>query len=375
MKVLYDTLVNLCNNTEAFFFDDQKNLDGIYRIFNYRLASYTDFLQEGAMSCRGICFQIDDNGEYVNLVSRPMDKFFNYGENPFTMLDPNILSNEIEMCLDKLDGSLISSFMNTNFKVQLKSKGSFISEHAILANKLILENKKLENEVTALEVLGYTSNFELLSPKLRIVIPYKENQLRLLNARNRKTGEYLTIEQLKNYPELLKSSVLKDGYISSNAPIKNTVLETVQAIHNMTGIEGFVIKLRSGLYFKVKTSAYCALHHNKDSITVASRLFDVVLEDASDDLRQMFEDDDQAIESIERMEKLVFNTYNSIAHEVETFYNENKNLDRKVYALKVQKELDSSLGKQGLAFALYSGKTPDYKLNMQKQMKTILVNY
>ena len=173
---LFHDLMSLCSKSETFYFKDFENLGTKYRIFDYRLASYTDFCERSALACRGIMFQIDDKGEYVRLSSRPMDKFFNYAENPFTMIDKSILSTEIEMAIDKLDGSLISSFMNSDIKVQLKSKGSLFSEHAEMANKLLREDLSKENEVTILETLGLTVNFELLYPELRIVVPYQKKK-------------------------------------------------------------------------------------------------------------------------------------------------------------------------------------------------------
>lgn len=372
-QLFYD-LMSLCSKSETFYFKDFENLGTVYRIFDYRLASYTDFCERSALSCRGIMFQVNDKGEYVRLSSRPMDKFFNYAENPFTMIDKSTLSTEIEMAIDKLDGSLISSFMNSDIKVQLKSKGSLFSEHAEMANKLLREDLGKENEVTILESLGFTVNFELLSPELRIVVPYQKNEIRFLNARNRATGEYLSLSTLKEkYPALYSTSVYQDGYISRAVPIRETVYETVQAVYEMQdNIEGFVFKLKDGTFFKVKTNKYCSLHHTKDSILIESRLFNVVLDGGSDDLRQIFKDDPLSIESIKKMEQKVFTTYNSIISTVTDFHDAFKNLERKEYAQKVTSLLPKQYNMQGLAFMLFTNKVPDYKENLRKYMKDVL---
>lgn len=372
-QLFYD-LMSLCSKSETFYFKDFENLGTTYRIFDYRLASYTDFCEQGALACRGIMFQLDDNRKYVRLSSRPMDKFFNYAENPFTMIDKSTLSTEIEMAIDKLDGSLISSFMNSEIKVQLKSKGSLSSEHAHMANKLLRSDLQKENEVTILETLGFTVNFELLSPSLRIVVPYLQDELRFLNARNRATGEYLSLSTLKEkYPSLYSTSVYQDGYISSSVPMRETVYETVQAVYEMQeSIEGFVFKLKDGTFFKVKTNKYCSLHHTKDSILIESRLFNVVLDGGSDDLRQIFKDDPLSIESIKKMEQKVFTTYNSIISTVTDFHDAFKNLERKEYAQKVTSLLPKQYNMQGLAFMLFNNKVPDYKENLRKYMKDVL---
>lgn len=372
-QLFYD-LMSLCSKSETFYFKDFENLGSTYRIFDYRLASYTDFCERSALACRGIMFQVDDKGEFIRLSSRPMDKFFNYAENPFTMIDKSTLSTEIEMAIDKLDGSLISSFMNSEIKVQLKSKGSLSSEHAHMANKLLRSDLQKENEVTILETLGFTVNFELLSPSLRIVVPYQKDELRFLNARNRATGEYLSLSTLKEkYPALYSTSVYQDGYISSSVPMRETVYDTVQAVYEMQeSIEGFVFKLKDGTFFKVKTNKYCSLHHTKDSILIESRLFNVVLDGGSDDLRQIFKDDPLSIESIKKMEQKVFTTYNSIISTVTDFHDAFKNLERKEYAQKVTSLLPKQYNMQGLAFMLFNNKVPDYKENLRKYMKDVL---
>ncbi len=371
---LFNELMVLCSKNEAFYFKDFKNLDSTYRIFDYRLASYTDFCEPSALSCRGIMFEIDDKGNCIRIASRPMDKFFNYGENPFTIFDKSLSSTELEMGIDKLDGSLISSFMNSEIKVQMKSKGSLFSEHAILATQLIRSDLKKENEVTILESLGYTVNFELLSPQYRIVVSYPENEIRFLNARHRETGEYLKLEEVqKNYPALFSTSVYKDGYFSNSLVLKETVLDTVQGVYDMLdNIEGFVFKLKNGTFFKVKTNKYCSLHHTKDSILIESRLFNVVLDGGSDDLRQIFKDDAQSIESIKKMEQKVFMAYNSIISDVTDFYEKHKDLERKEYAQKVTSLLPQKYNLRGLAFTLYQNKVPDYKENLRKHMKEVL---
>lgn len=77
-KELYEALMALTAN-EAFYHIDQ-TLDGFeYRIFNYRLASYTDFCAPNALEMRGIMFEMKD-GQPIRLASRPPAKFFNYRE-------------------------------------------------------------------------------------------------------------------------------------------------------------------------------------------------------------------------------------------------------------------------------------------------------
>src|SRR4051812_34761660 len=80
---LYQNLMKLTDENEAFYFVDY----GPYRVFNYRLASYTDFMSPDALEARGIMFYVNewDPADLPKLVCRPFKKFFNKDENPLTM--------------------------------------------------------------------------------------------------------------------------------------------------------------------------------------------------------------------------------------------------------------------------------------------------
>lgn len=82
---LYTNLMKLCDEHESFFYSDQVlnplTHPGHFRIFNYRLASYTQWLQPDALECRGVMFLMDtDFNKPLALVSWPFEKFFNFRE-------------------------------------------------------------------------------------------------------------------------------------------------------------------------------------------------------------------------------------------------------------------------------------------------------
>ena len=82
---LYDDLMALVEESEAFYYKDFLAEGVIYRIFNYRLASYTEFLRPGALECRGHMFEVTDDSREaraIRLASLPVEKFFNLNENP-----------------------------------------------------------------------------------------------------------------------------------------------------------------------------------------------------------------------------------------------------------------------------------------------------
>jgi len=377
-ETIFNELMTLTANNDAFSWKDFTSAGGgTYRIFSYRLASYSDFLEPSALEGRGSMFKIDENGNFVNIVARPPLKFFNAYENPFTMFDKSTLSSEIAVVMDKLDGSIISTFMDADYKVRTKSQASLHSDHAINSTAMLHKDKDFYEEIYQAEILGFTVNMEYTSPEYRIVLPYQEDGLTVLNVRHRQTGEMLVGERLKEaFPGLYKRSVsAKFGDIDSTFPMKETLIESIEAVRKMQDIEGYIIILKDGRICKVKTDWYSALHFTKDSINVDSRLYECIINKASDDLKQMFSTDLYSIKKIEKMEQLVFSCYNKLVNDSEAFYNKNKNLERKEYALEVQKVLPNELGMPGIAFLLYNSKPVDYNAIMLKYMKEVLKEF
>ena len=375
---IFNDLMQLTAQNDAFMWKDFVSPGGgKFRIFSYRLASYSDFLAPNALECRGTMFKIDDEGNFVGMASRTPMKFFNAYENPFTMFDKSTLSTEIEVVMDKLDGSIISTFMDSDYTVRTKSHASLHSDHAYNSTAMLLNDREFYNEIFYAETMGYTVNMEYTSPEYRIVLPYQEDKLTILNLRHRSTGELLIGERLFEFSQMLykRSVFANDGVMNSSFPMKETLYESIEAARTMKDIEGFVMILKDGRMCKVKTDWYCALHFTKDSINIDSRLYEAIINGGSDDLKQMFSTDAYCIKKIEKMEQLVFSCYNKLVHDVELFYETNKHLERKEYALKVQSEVQNELGKPGLAFALYNSKPVDYYAMMLKYMKDVLKDF
>lgn len=377
-ETIFNDLMALTAKNDAFSWKDFTSVGGgIFRIFSYRLASYSDFLEPNALECRGSMFRVDEEGNYLGCASRTPMKFFNAYENPFTMFDKSTPSTEIAVVMDKLDGSIISTFIDVDYVIRTKSHASLNSDHAINSTAMIHKDKELTNEIHFVEAIGYTVNLEYTSPEYRIVLPYQEDGLTVLNLRNRNTGELIVGDDLKKIsPFLYERSVFaKYGEIDPTFPMKETLFDSIEACREMQDIEGFVLILKDGRMCKIKTDWYCALHFTKDGINVDSRLYETVVQGASDDLKQMFSTDVYAMKKIEKMEQLVFSCYNALVTESEAFYNQNKHLERKEYALQVQKVLPNELGKPGIAFSLYQQRPVDYKAVMLKYMKEVLKDF
>ena len=355
-RQLYDDLMALTIANDAFYFQDFTFGELVYRVFNYRLASYTDFLAPGAIECRGITFSLNQKGDVVELVSRPMQKFFNRFENPSTM---DVDLNEVESIEYKSDGSLISTYSHDG-SIRLKTKGSLFSDQAIAAMKWMeQQDSRFVMALWTYDMMGYTVNLEWVAPDNRIVIGYMKPQLIVLNIRHRNCGSYIKIEEDDYLYQFTAKAVDLKGM---------DVITFVNQIPNMLDdLEGFVVKMKSGLWMKIKTNKYLALHHCKDSVNNPRRLWEVIVNEGIDDVRAMFHEDELLIKQIDEMQAKVDQVFNSMIIHVESFYNANKDLDRKDFAIKGQAEVDKKYF--SLVMNLYLGKPNDYKQFLIKHYK------
>lgn len=359
-RTLYRDLLALCHpGQEAFYYIDQPYAGQVYRIFLYRLASYTEFMQPGALECRGHTFLLGADGEATALVSLPMQKFFNLGENPMAM---GLDLTTVEHIMDKLDGSLISSGFCPINGMLLKSKGSLLSSQAEAARQLLRFSGELGAAVKWWTQAGYTVNMEYTAPLNRIVIGYQSPELRVLNVRDLFSGQYLSHDEILH--------LLPPRFVVGSVPVPADCAAWVAAAASLKGIEGFVVRLASGVMFKLKTEEYCALHKTKDSIAVPRKLFEACVLGVADDLRSILAGDALAISQINEMEERVAGIYNHLDAYVRAFYEANKHLGRKEYALAGQADGElMEAGAFSLAMDLYLGKDPDVQQFMIKRYK------
>lgn len=285
----------------------------------------------------------------------------------FPFIGPHNLNDVVEVNI-KADGSLISTFWHVgqNFEngMRLKTKGSLFSDQAVAAMAFLdrEENRKFRDELATWTANGFTVNLEWCAPDNRVVIGYLEPALTVLNIRDNQCGTYYNVWtdlDAKMFPEMTARWIQR---VDVADPVA-----FAEGIKDMTGVEGYVLKFKNGLWVKAKTLWYLTQHRAKDSINSDRRLFETVLSEATDDLRSLFFDDPLVIQRIGDMEKFVEHHYNHLVDTVERFYERNKDLERKEYAILGQKELNSMYF--GLAMNRYTGKTVDYKAFMMRKYK------
>jgi RNA ligase len=362
---LYNNLLALCQRNDAFYFVDQFIETTKYRIYLYRLASYTDFCEPDALEARGITFELDKNDNPIRIACRPFVKFFNLGEANTSSL---IITNEtVEYVMDKMDGSLISTYLhyaeNGSVHLMLKTKGSLHSEQAKAAKELLMRpnNAELRDVLEYLALDGITVNLEYTAPDNRIVLGYEKPELTILGARYISTGDNVPLHKLKK----MQNVKLAADYTDEAKAVG--VDKYLSDVTGKTGVEGVVVRLINGTMVKIKADAYVALHHAKDSINTPRRLYEAVVNESADDLRSMFREDPVALMMIDEMQKKVSSLYNNMVATVEAFYQENKILGRKEYAILGQEILDRKYF--SLAMMKYLGKEVDYKGFLIKSWK------
>ncbi|AFU63907.1 RNA ligase and tail fiber protein attachment catalyst [Salmonella phage STML-198] len=367
MKELFNNLMNLCNDTDEsrFFYRDDISPSGLkYRIFSYNYASYSDWLLPDALECRGIMFEMID-GVPVRIASRPMEKFFNLNETPFTMnLD---LSNAVHM-MKKEDGSLVSSYLDGNI-LRFKSKSSLKSEQAYLSSAMLtsITHEALLWRLLELARDGFTANFEYVSPENRIVLAYQKKDLILLNIRENDTGAYVP------YNEIAKDSVLRQYLVESYEIPEGDFVSDIKA---MEGIEGYVFVMDNGLRFKLKTDWYTALHHTKDSITKNDRLFEVIVNNASDDLKGLFSNDAYSLKKINKFEEVYLDYLRRSLSFISTSYQKLRGLDRKTYAGEAKRLADAErLPFLFTILMLMFNDSMDYDTTIKKVNELFMKNY
>ena len=389
---LFQDLKHLVATNEAFLSKEQVLDDVRYLVFDYRLATHTDFLLPNARESRGIMFELGEDGNPVHLACFMPQKFFNYGEGDTLKLD--VSDANIDGVMDKLDGSIISTFLHKG-ELRLKSKTSLHSDHVKQATAWLKrpENVQFYNVLELLTMNGWSVHMELTSPDLRIVVGYDEIRLTILSMRRRECGMmaskqdvqavleteddrdarfYMQVALDNWVPDYSAAEMLykvADAVGLDQAPAN--IKEFIANVKHATGIEGYIVRLKCGEHVKIKCDWYCALHHTKDSVSAPRRLFECVVNGGSDDLKGMFGDDKLTIARIEDMEEKVKTTFNRIVKTVEDFYEENKGLDRKAYAIKASGIND---GFMSLKMNLFLGKENDYKEYALKHMELFGVN-
>jgi T4 RnlA family RNA ligase len=212
-------------------------------IYNYApKAQYERVWNEVTLACRGLIMDAENR-----IVARPFTKFFNLGE-----MENQHIPNESFEVFEKLDGSLGILYWIDN-QAFIATRGSFSGEQAVKATE-ILRSKYAhvlnDSEIPQAELRGVNKNwtylFEIIYPENRIVVDYGAMEDIVLTAIiDTQTGEDLPLDDI-GFPIVKRYDGINDIHLLKELEEENR--------------EGFVIKYRNGLRYKVKFVEYMRLH-------------------------------------------------------------------------------------------------------------------
>lgn len=211
---------------------------------SYMLADNDLFAETWGTELRGVCF--DESGEIASL---PFHKFFNLGENKYTQPEivEDLMISPKAYAMEKVDGSMITPVVIDNDKVYLKTKKSFYSDVANLANHQMTD--EVRELCIHLDFYGMTPIFEFTCMDNRVVIDYgSQPKFTLLAVRNKITGDYYPLEYLLELSEHFNVETAKVYAYSDTLNYKD-----------QEGIEGYVL-ISGNNRVKVKTEWYLRRH-------------------------------------------------------------------------------------------------------------------
>ncbi len=198
------------------------------------------------------------------VVARPFDKFFNWGENGRTD------DTELLDAMEKIDGSLGILYRHAN-QFQIATRGSFDSPQARWATAYLNAHHDLRSLDPELTLL-----FEIVYPENRVVIDYgRVEGLFLLGVRNRFTGYDYPWHDVYDLAE-------RYGFPTPVNYAFTGLDDILQAAHTIPASqEGWVLRFASGNRFKVKGDLYKIAHRLMTGISF-SRVLDAVASGAYD---------------------------------------------------------------------------------------------
>lgn len=329
----YRDCQNLCQYKDSPFYETKLVIDGYtVSLFNYRLATNSDFQKSFAKELRGICFVFNQDEtlfkRYILL-----QKFFNLNQTEESLLQ-NIKEYKLVAINNKEDGSLATFIKLPNGRVLGKSKMGFDNDQAKGITNLYLENKNIKNLVDFCLDNDIVPVFEYVSPFNRIVLKYQNEELILLRLRDNNSGKYLDLNPFLNRFKDIKFAKFENNYSSIEEMVNDVVVQEDK--------EGVVVHCldnnQNDFMFKVKTIWYNIRHKLfSEDIHRENILIEYILNDNIDDiLSQLSVEDVELRNRIDAISIVVKQEINLLVNQIDLLYNDflDLNSDRKEFALK-----------------------------------------
>jgi T4 RnlA family RNA ligase len=316
-----ENFIGLARVSESFVHKVEKVDDFEFDIFFYRFATFSTFKSNehlGSLEARGIAFL----GEKA---FPAFHKFFNWKENPYTEF--YIEDDEVLIAQEKIDGSLIHPLVVDDYLL-VKSKTSFLSEHAKAGKKLLDGDDRKKSLVFDLYKDGFVPLFELIGPENQVVVRYNRDDLVLLAVRNIYNGEYLPLKEVEK--------IAKEYKVEFAKWTEMPFYRLRNILENEKGIEGFVAFVNKN-FVKFKTKWYLNLHSFISEIR-EDIIFNAFLDDKLDDI--LINIDGEKKKIVEEIAEKVKHVVNEKVKRALELFSEYKELgfERKSFALKYRNE-------------------------------------
>lgn len=326
-----------------------------FEIVSYMITDAHFWEISNALECRGHTYDIL-TGECV---CAPFPKFFNAGEREDTQIEK--IKNHYLECQEKKDGSMVLPVL-VNGDVVFKTKKSFYSDVAILANKVCPDNIRAFSRRMLLA--DTTPIFEFNHPECQIVLDYgKEPIFTLLAMRNFKTGFFYSYDCMKYTIKSMDYDIpLVNRYLGK------TWESILSDVENLTDFEGYVLLLDKGKRVKLKTKWYLALHRTMTELRVRD-VAEMVVDETIDDCKSLLTSQGKDLAPVEEIERQVSEQIAEIEDRIEHLIAQYQGKDFKTIALDMKSKQEPLFG---LIMYAVRGKEPDI---VEYWKKNFLKNY
>ena len=237
---------------------------------------------------------------------------------------------KITRVANKDDGSAIR-FLMLNGDLVAKTKFSLEAEQTQLAMSVVNANEKLKAFILKTLDMGLCALFEIVSPFNKVVLPYTETALKLLQLRVEDTMEYLNIynhDLVKEYDILCADE--EELYILDK------LLDLATSVENK---EGWVITFENGKMAKIKSRWYMNLHGILTDGLKEHKLINKILNEEIDDVLAFIPVENiEERDFIDELSAIVIKDVNHIASYCFNTFNDNFKGDKKDFAMKFKSD-------------------------------------
>jgi T4 RnlA family RNA ligase len=293
-----------------------------------------------AFELRGLTFVEQPDGTWErNLL---MNKFFNIGQTDGWM-EEDVKDKKIVSVANKEDGSIISFVKFPNGEIRAKSKTSFESDQAKMAQRIYDDSENIRNFVNACIKEDKVAIWEIVGPDNQIVLEYQNTELILLQVRRTSNGTY--VNNITNSYNIKQAKVFDLDSLKAEEETLGTtsILETLLMYKKISqdNIEGWVVTFEDGQMAKIKTDRYIQLHGliGPDAFR-ENLLIQTILDGNIDDVIAQLVPGEKK-DRIIAMDEKVVHAYNHLVVEFKELrrkYFQDFGENRKEFAIKYSKE-------------------------------------